>query len=364
MNILFVAPYSKAITSSSHRYDVICDAICRDRKHNAEVILSDPILGLINEGPILQADVLILHGDVLTSLYKLIQKWKASGKVVIADLCKPVWFDEMGSKKWIEGDTGSFTRELFTQIQDSTNAQSFRWGIRLVDAVVSNSRRMIEDWGGKSTMYFLPDFLPLDEYLIHPPEIHKGVVVGLKLAGNSVHKTQMTGLFEAIGRIGREAPEAKFLICGDSLELYRGIDLDPNQKMYVPLCDKAEWQKVLAAIDIGVIPLSGVEDDRTGWLDALEYMAMKIPWVASENEALYDLRQYGWLVKNHSSLWERVLLDMIGNLRAYHDDTAGEPYLFAISNGVDEYIDKLYNIIMAAQDPARKQEMAINDTSN
>lgn len=210
----------------------------------------------------------------------------------------------------------------------------------------------------------MPDFIPLDEYLIHPPEPHDGVVVGLKLLKNGLQKTVDSGLYDAIEAIGREKQEARFLFYGDQIELYRNIDLNPYQKMYIPKRSINDWQKLLSTIDIGVIPLSGVEDDRTGWFDALEYMVMKIPWVASENQAFYDIKQYGWLVKNHSELWERVLMDMIGNITAYKEDTFGEPYLFAVGMGIDEYIEKLYNIIMSVQDSQKIREMVINDSSN
>jgi len=364
LRILFMSSAVKVETMYHHRYDVICSAICQDRKHTAQVIHVDPTTGVFDDGIINAADVIVLHADILSSTYKLIQKWKASGKVVIADLCKPVWFDEMGSMKWVDGDTGRFTRELFTQKSIQSNAQLFRWGIRLVDAVISNSNRMIEDWGGKTPIYYLPDFIPLDEYLIHPPEPHDGVVVGLKLLKNGLQKSVESGLYDAIEAIGREKPEARFLFYGDQIQLYRNINLNPHQKLYIPIRSINDWQKLLSTIDIGVIPLSGVEDDRSGWFDALEYMVMKIPWVASENQAFYDIKQYGWLVKNHSKIWERVLMDMIGNLTAYKEDTFGEPYLFAIGMGIDEYIEKLYNIIISVQDSQKTREMVINDSSN
>jgi hypothetical protein len=158
LRILFLSSAVKVEILDYNRYDAICSAICQDRKHNAQVIHDDPTTGMLDDGIINAADVIVLHADILSSTYKLIQKWKASGKVVIADLCKPVWFDEMGSMKWVDGDTGSFTRDLFTQKSIQSNAQLFRWGIRLVDAVISNSHKMIEDWGGKIPDLFFAGF--------------------------------------------------------------------------------------------------------------------------------------------------------------------------------------------------------------
>ncbi len=40
---------------------------------------------------------------------------------------------------------------------------------------------------------------------------------------------------------------------------------------------------------------------------------------------------------------------MVGNISAYKAEAASEPYLFAIGQGVDEYIEKLYKIINRIQ---------------
>ena len=89
---------------------------------------------------------------------------------------------------------------------------------------------------------------------------------------------------------------------------------------------------------------------------------MKIPWVSSENIALSELRQYGWLIQNHSKIWERVILDMIGNISSYKDDTASEPYLFAIGQGIEEYIEKLYKIINIYHAKMSTRELVCNGT--
>jgi hypothetical protein len=68
-------------------------------------------------------------------------------------------------------------------------------------------------------------------------------------------------------------------------------------------------------------------------------MSMKIPWVASHGPAYYELRPYGWIIENNASTWERVLLDVIDHLPAYHEEACGDPYLFAISQGIDENIE-------------------------
>jgi hypothetical protein len=72
-------------------------------------------------------------------------------------------------------------------------------------------------------------------------------------------------------------------------------------------------------------------------------MIMKIPWVASEGPAYTNIRQYGWLVKNTSNAWERVLLDIVDHLDAYKSEVARDAYLFVISQGIDENIENVIN---------------------
>jgi hypothetical protein len=55
-------------------------------------------------------------------------------------------------------------------------------------------------------------------------------------------------------------------------------------------------------------------------------------------------------------------MDMIGNISSYKEDTASEPYLFAIGQGVEEYIEKLYKIININQAKVSLRELVCNGT--
>jgi glycosyltransferase involved in cell wall biosynthesis len=365
LKILFITPPDSGFSITQHRYAVICTTICQDRKHAAELVVIYPENEYRNIEDIkfLDADVIILNAELVTNHYRMIQKWKANGKLVFVDFCNPVWFEELAQNECLTENKLSYTRELFSPISRQSRFQVFKSGIRLADAIICNSRRMVEDWSDKPSVYYLPDFLPLDEYLIHRFEPHAGITIGLKLLHNGYEKLLETGLYTAIEIIGKERPESKFLFCGDLTKVYRKIDLPPEQKILIPYTDMADWQKVLSTVDLGLIPFAGTIDERIGWFNALEYMAMKIPWVASENIALSELRQFGWLVQNHSKIWERVLLDMISNISSYKEDTAGEPYLFAIGQGIEEYIEKLYKIINFSQAKASTRELVYDGTT-
>ena len=78
-------------------------------------------------------------------------------------------------------------------------------------------------------------------------------------------------------------------------------------------------------------------------------MIMKIPWVASEGPAYHALRNYGWLVPNNASAWERILNDMVDHIPDYKQEAGRDPFLFGLSQSVDDNVEKIlitYNQIM------------------
>ena len=89
-------------------------------------------------------------------------------------------------------------------------------------------------------------------------------------------------------------------------EMAAGIDIHPSQKTVFSQTAYEEWVQILPKLDIGLAPLDGSYDLRRGWINVLEYMALKIPWLASDQMPYRTLSQYGHLVQNSSSMWESV----------------------------------------------------------
>lgn len=301
MKILFVSPLGKDQSDDQHRYEILCHAIHQDCRHTARVVFIDQVEIALDSKDLYtcEENVVILHTCIMESNYKMIQKWKVNGKMVIADLCQPAWFEEMQMPDWSGRVENGCTHGSFNHPYPHSQGQSLRWGIQQADGILCNSRKMVEDWNERTGVFYLPDFINLDEYLIHGYDPHPGVVIGIKLVRDGYEKLIETGLFSAIEEVGKVHKDVKFLFYGDMINVHRRIDLKTEQKIYIPARDIRDWQKVLSSFDLGLIPLSGPLDDRLGWRDTLEYMAMKIPWVGSNSVALSDLREYGWMVQNH-----------------------------------------------------------------
>jgi hypothetical protein len=113
----------------------------------------------------------------------------------------------------------------------------------------------------------------------------------------------------------------------------------PNRNIICIPPEDENWSTSLTKVDIGLIP--NLEEHDGNWLPAMEFMVMKTPWIASSGPVFQDLRSYGWLVSNSASMWHRIITDMVTNLESYKKDAEGEPYLFALSQSLEENLERV-----------------------
>jgi glycosyltransferase involved in cell wall biosynthesis len=213
--------------------------------------------------------------------------------------------------------------------------------MRLVDAVILSSQRMIEDIRGLASGVLIQEYIDLDRYLTLSQAPHDGIVLAWKNNSFDAQGVLDTGLKSALEHLFKVRSNIKLEIFGGEPAIPQQLNIPPDRLSYHPTPNPADWPRLLSGVDIGIAPLSGECDARRGWGDALEFMAMKIPWVGSHGPAYYELRPYGWIIENNASTWERVLLDVIDHYPAYSEEAQGEPYLFAISQGIEENVESI-----------------------
>ncbi len=294
------------------------------------------------------ADFILLQGTPNTSIHGLIQHWKAQGKTVAIDVgndCSRY----LASGRQIEshppaaGEEPPGAEQIACQ-RTLFPPDEFYWGLRLADAVLFASPRLADDWHSETRAYVLPDFIDLDRYLNIAPAPHDGIVIGWRNEAGDLDDLVQSGILEALERLLNRLPYLRVLTWGNHPGLYDRLAINPEQIVDPSLLHSQEWPHPLASVDIGLAPITGYLSERQGWLDILEFMVMKIPWLASESPAYYQLRPYGWLVQNSANAWERVLQDMIEHLRDYQIEADGEAYLFGLSQGVDENAGKMVEL--------------------
>ncbi|MCI0520738.1 MAG: glycosyltransferase [Chloroflexi bacterium] len=345
MKIVYVhADAPNEWNSSEWRCAVPARAINRSGRHSAEMInMEDFARGAPPALHILAAaDVIVVQRNLFGPALAAIQHWKARDKAVIAD------FDDAFNLIHSSNANYTFWSQGIVRQPDGSQRRidpppltQFKWGLRLVHAATAPSRRLVDDWQPFAEMHYLPNYIDLRPYENAAPEEHEGIILGW--GGSLSHLQSFTGsgVAAALKRVCRARPQVKVMVCGNDRRVWEMLPLPVEQKIFQPWTAYSEWGRTLANFDIGLAPLHGPFDDRRSWIKVLEYMVMKIPWVASDSPAYEDLRSYGWLVQNTASAWERVLMDMIDHLEDYRQEAAGAPYLYAISQSVDENVENI-----------------------
>lgn len=342
MRIVYVyADSEEEWNSSEWRCAIPCRAINRAGRHQAALLGIESFGRNTQEAQEIcaEADVIVVERNLFGPVLSAIQYWKARDKVLIAD------FDDAYScmhpsnlnyRFWSEG----VQRETGVKIQPPPLTQ-FKWGLRLVHAATVPSRRLADDWRTYTEVYHLPNYIDLSRYQNSQSQEHEGVIIGWGGSMSHYQSFMDSGLPKALQRVCKARPQVKVMICGNDGRLARDLGIAQEQLIIQPWVRYQDWPSVLARFDIGLAPLAGEYDERRSWIKVLEYLVMKIPWVASEGAPYQEFRDFGWLVKNTSSAWERVLMDVVDHLVQYKEEARGSAYLAGISQAVDENIQKV-----------------------
>ncbi len=339
--------------SSEWRCAVPARAINQTGHHRAD------LLNLIDFGantPLAQtvcadADVIVVQRKLYGPVLSAMQHWKARDKVLIADFDNAYQFIPDTHPEYALWALGIDKRGGLPVKLDPPPLKEFQWGLRLAHAVTVPSKRLADDWQAYANVRYLPDFIEVRNYELAWATPHDSVIIGWG-GGASYRKSFFaSGLGTALQNVCRARPQAKIMICGDA-QIFDQLAVSNDQKIYQPWVPYLDWPQVLGNFDIGLAPFVGEYDQRRSWRKVLEYMLMKIPWVASESPACFDLRGYGWRVHNTPGAWERVLLDMVDNLPAYKQEAAGEAYLFALGQNIEENVELIINTYAGIYDQA------------
>jgi hypothetical protein len=356
MNIVYVYADSKIEWNSSEwRCAVPARAIKKTQRHSAVLIDMESFAKNTPEAKKIcnDCDLIVIQRNLFGPVLKTIQYWKARDKAVIVDFDDAYNLMEPGIcnyEFWVLGEQtgkGSDQQECITKL-DPTPLAQFKLGLRLVHAATVPSTALANDWSEYAPFYYLPNFIEVERYSQALPQAHDNVIIGWGGSLSHLQSFQGSGILTALKNVCERRPKAKVMICGDK-RVYNLLPLPEDQKIYQPYVEAADWPHQLAKFDIGLAPLCGPYDQRRSWIKVLEYLVMKIPWVASEGPAYHALRSYGWLVPNSATSWERILIDIVDHLDEYKQEAGRDPFLFGISQSVDDNVEKIimtYNQIM------------------
>ena len=292
-----------------------------------------------------ESDIIVIQRNLFGPVLATIQHWKAYEKTVIVDFDDAYDLMPAAVKNyefWIEGvqKRRGLDNRVVAQKIDPPPLTQFKWGLRLVDAATTPSTRLAEDWRSFTSIYNVPNYIELDRYIDVKPEAHDWITIGWGGSLTHLQSFKDSGVLSALRRVCLQRPNVRVMICSD-IRIYEALNIPEEQKTFNPWVAAVDWPSQLAQFDIGIAPLAGAYDQRRSWVKALEYLVMRIPWVASDGPPYHQMRSYGWLVNNTPNAWERILLDMVDHIDDYKAEAAGEPYLYGIGQGIDENIEKV-----------------------
>lgn len=331
-----------------HRLNTLCHAISKTGLHQAQQLeLSDFIQDSIGAHQLCEAaNLIVIPGQALGECFSVIPRWKARDKMLLVDL-----FDLPGSALQYlssEESSGHENRPAWIK-SDTSPLDFFHWGLRIVDGVIVHSRQQLDMLRGHARVFYIPEYIDLDDLLRITPIEHEKTVIGLQVDRSCSQELRSSGVQEALARVCERRPETAVYLWDEMLHPVRpvsGLRYFSSHLNHQPAEMDAH---PLAYTDVGVVLLCTQSNELEGWRRTLDFMALKIPWAGTNHPVLRELRPYGWLVQNKAVVWERVILDMVDHLNAYHEEAAKEPYLYAIGKGIEENIEKILSTYFSIQ---------------
>jgi glycosyltransferase involved in cell wall biosynthesis len=187
----------------------------------------------------------------------------------------------------------------------------------------------------------LPDYIDLDRLNLIIPQEHQGVTFGWKGTARQLFSMKKSGILMAFEAMLQMRTNARILFSIDHPESVGSLNLPANQIEITGWGDQGGWYSHLSNIDIGLFPRIGELEQRGGCSSILEFMALKIPWIASQGPAVYDFQSYGWIVENTPESWLKAAVETVDYLEDYRAEARVAPYLYAISKSLEENVQSI-----------------------
>lgn len=395
MNLLYVyADNPSELNCSKHNCMFPAAAVNKTGKHHADLI---SVPQFTQNSPEIQemcnkADVIIIERNFFGDTLVLMEYWRVRNKTLIAiyddayDIILPdnpsyaFWkLDEIRGK--INNAPVRITQELFNNKDNdefwngipmeerqqliqtiSQSLQSkipvkefankvpipfltqFKWGLQMCKAIQVPSRMLAKDWSKYNKTIHINNFLEIEKYVDAKPMYpHDDIILGWQGSLSHYASFKESGIMDAIESVVKKYDNVRLLFGGDP-RVFNEINLPENKKMNHGYVQEEQWGNYLKTYDIALAPLATEYDRRRSWIKVLEYMALQIPWIASNFEPYVDFRKYGNIINNSKEEWEKSLSYMIENIEFFREKARGEPYTFALTQSFDNNIEKSIEI--------------------
>jgi glycosyltransferase involved in cell wall biosynthesis len=322
------------------------NAINRTKNNKAEILyINDFVANTAYSQKICgEADIIVVERNLFGDTLTMIQYWKGRNKTVLAifdDGYHIMHPQNISYGFWMDGelkrqnDAGQI--EVHKLVPHPMT--QFKWGLKMVKGVQVPSQKLADDWSSISKTYYVHNYLEADRYQNVEP-MHKRDEKVIGWCGSLSHHSSFTdsGVLDALRRIARKRSDVFFLISGDQ-RLYEM--LETKKKMFQPFVPREQWTSLVKSLDIGLAPLSGEFDKCRSWIKALEYMALKIPWIGTDYPTYTDIKEFGFMVNNGMYNWENAINEVLDHYPDYKKLADNQAYEFAMEQTSDKNIEKV-----------------------
>jgi glycosyltransferase involved in cell wall biosynthesis len=295
----------------------------------------------------MKADIIVVERNYFGDASVMVQFWKNRKKTVIGifddayDIIHP---KNISYDFWTQGKVQITSKEgekkdAFLLIHP---LKQFKWTLNMFKGVQVASEQLQKDWVKYNpNTYFVHNYLDMDKYLDVEPLFQKDdseIVIGWCGSLSHLPSFEGSGAIRALEKIAKKYPNVKILIGGDK-KIFDLINVD--NKIFQKHVPAEQWESLLKSIDIGLAPLSGEYDKRRSWIKALEYMALKIPWIATNYPTYRELKEFGIMTENGYHNWEHALTEMIENYDNYKKLAENEAFEFALQQSSYEKVKEV-----------------------
>jgi len=347
MKVLYVYADSKKEWNCSEWNCIIpAKHINKTKKHTAKTLYINEFLSNSEESQALckEADVIVVERNFFGDTLVMMQYWKVRNKTVLAifdDAYNIMHPKNISYGFWTKGEIKGRDKDgnIVSALMRPLPIEQFGWGLRIAKGVQVPSVNLAKDWAKFNKTYYVHNFLDMDKYMnVEPLYEHEELLVGW--CGSLSHHSSFTdsGVIPALENISKKYPNVKILISGDK----RVYDLlKVKNKVFQKFVPPEQWTSLLKTLDIGLAPLSGENDKRRSWIKALEYMAVKVPWIATNYPTYDELHDFGTMTENGYKNWENAISEVIENHPKYQKLADTDAYDFALTQSSDKNIEKV-----------------------
>jgi glycosyltransferase involved in cell wall biosynthesis len=354
LKILYVySDGAEAANCSLHNAIFQAEAINKKKGHTADCM---HISEFTANTPLAQelcmnADIIVVERNLFDDTLTMMQFWKVRNKtvsVIFDDAYHLIEPYNASHNFWAKGLVEQVLpdgRVVLTPKIPSAMKQ-FKWGLKIAKGIICPSKVLASDWDEYGHTYATRNYLKLDRYENRDPLFpHPKEEIFVGWSGSMSHYESFTdsGIAGALTFILKKYPHVKVLLTGDK-KVYDRINISPDRKIFSNYVPEEDWSRLIASYDIGLCPLATEFDKRRSAIKALEYMIMKIPWIATDFETYDYLKDYGTLTKNGLENWKNALCDAIDNIEAKRELANGKAYDFALTQSWDNNVDKILSV--------------------